>query len=82
MSAGSRASEVAFACQSGRDRLLAGGRVWLVGVALGGAYADEGKLLGQWVGVYGRGGLAAGTLMVGDRLYGYGARNDTEFWHK
>ncbi|MCS6920137.1 MAG: hypothetical protein NZM28_10230 [Fimbriimonadales bacterium] len=26
-----------------------GGRVWVVGVAMGQAYADEGKLLSQWV---------------------------------
>ncbi|MFN3690357.1 MAG: transposase, partial [Fimbriimonadales bacterium] len=51
-----------------------GGRVWLVGVALGPAYADEGKLLGAWVQAYGCGGLPWGTLLVGDALYGYRAR--------
>lgn len=51
-----------------------GGRVWLVGAALGQAYADEGRLLGEWVEAYGRGGLPWGTLLVGDALYGYRAR--------
>lgn len=44
-----------------------------MGVALGRAYADEGKLLAQWVGRYGRGGLPEGTLLVGDALYRYRA---------
>jgi hypothetical protein len=30
-------------------------------------------LLQRWVAVYGRGGLPEGTLLVGDRLYGYRA---------
>jgi hypothetical protein len=47
--------------------------VWVLGLALGQAYADEGKLLQQWVASYGRGGLPAETLIVGDRLYGYRA---------
>ncbi|MCS7209470.1 MAG: transposase, partial [Fimbriimonadales bacterium] len=51
-----------------------GGRVWVVGVALGQAYADEGKLLSQWVARYGRGGLPEATVIVGDALYGYWAR--------
>jgi hypothetical protein len=50
-----------------------GGRVWVLGLALGQAYANEGKLLQRWVAVYGRGGLPEGTLLVGDRLYGYRA---------
>jgi len=50
-----------------------GGRVWVVGLSLGAPYADEGRLLRAWVGRYGRGGLSAGTLLVGDRLYGYRA---------
>lgn len=51
-----------------------GGRVWLVGVQLGMAYSDEGRLLGEWVWQYGMGGLPGGTLLVGDQLYGYGAQ--------
>lgn len=51
-----------------------GGRVWLVGVQLGKAYADEGKLLGEWVLQHGLGGLPDSTLLVGDKLYGYRAR--------
>jgi len=48
--------------------------VWLVGVQLGMAYSDEGRLLGEWVWQYGMGGLPGGTLLVGDQLYGYGAQ--------
>ncbi len=51
-----------------------GDRAWVIGVQLGEAYADEGRLLGEWVEHHGRGGLASGTLLVGDRLYGYRAR--------
>ena len=51
-----------------------GGRVWVMGAALGQAYADEGRLLGAWVAAYERGGLPWGTLLVGDALYGYRAR--------
>ncbi|GIV08966.1 MAG: hypothetical protein KatS3mg019_1057 [Fimbriimonadales bacterium] len=51
-----------------------GGRVWVAGLELGQAYAEEGRLLGAWVGRYGRGGLSAGTVLVGDRLYGHRAR--------
>ncbi|GIV10199.1 MAG: hypothetical protein KatS3mg019_2290 [Fimbriimonadales bacterium] len=51
-----------------------GGRVWVTGLELGQAYADEGRLLGAWVGRYGRGGLSAGTVLVGDRLYGHRAQ--------
>ncbi|GIV07121.1 MAG: hypothetical protein KatS3mg017_0323 [Fimbriimonadales bacterium] len=51
-----------------------GGRVWVAGLELGQAYAEEGRLLGAWVGRYGRGGLSAGTVWVGDRLYGHRAR--------
>jgi len=51
-----------------------GGRVWVVGLELGQAYAEEGRLLGAWVKRYGRGGLSAGTVLVGDRLYGHRAQ--------
>ncbi|GIV18561.1 MAG: hypothetical protein KatS3mg023_0312 [Armatimonadota bacterium] len=51
-----------------------GGRAWVIGLSCGAAYADEGRLLGEWVERYGRGGLGSGTLLVGDRLYGYRAR--------
>ena len=51
-----------------------GGRGWVVGLSLGEAYADEGRLLQAWVKRYGRGGLSAGTLRVGDRLDGHRAR--------
>ncbi|MFN4033203.1 MAG: hypothetical protein ACK4ME_06195 [Fimbriimonadales bacterium] len=49
------------------------GRGGLVGMALGRAYADEGKLLEAWVQARGRGGVPADTLLVGDALYGYRA---------
>ncbi|GIV21640.1 MAG: hypothetical protein KatS3mg023_3391 [Armatimonadota bacterium] len=51
-----------------------GDRAWVIGLSCGAAYADEGRLLGAWVERYGRGGLGSGTLLVGDRLYGYRAR--------
>ncbi len=50
-----------------------GGRVWLVGAWFGLAYADEGRLWSEWISHYGLGGLAGGTLIVGDGLYGYRA---------
>jgi hypothetical protein len=51
-----------------------GGVVWVVGASLGGAYADEGRLLGAWLQAYGSGVVGSGALLVGDKLYGYRAR--------
>ncbi|GIV17419.1 MAG: hypothetical protein KatS3mg022_2854 [Armatimonadota bacterium] len=51
-----------------------GGRVWVMGLSCGGAYADEGRLLWEWVERHGLGGLSCGTLLVGDGLYGYRAQ--------
>ncbi|MGC8783124.1 MAG: transposase [Armatimonadota bacterium] len=50
-----------------------GGQLWVMGLSLGEAYADEGRLLREWVERYGRGGVASGTLLVGDGLYGHRA---------
>jgi len=41
---------------------------------LGGAYADEGRLLSEWLGSYGSGLVGSGALLVGDKLYGYRGR--------
>ena len=38
---------------------------------MGGAYADEGRLLSEWLGSYGSGLVGSGALLVGDKLYGY-----------
>ncbi|MCL6476735.1 MAG: transposase [Firmicutes bacterium] len=50
-----------------------GGQLWVMGLSLGEAYADEGRLLRQWVEHNGRGGMASGTLLVEDGLYGHRA---------
>jgi hypothetical protein len=51
-----------------------GGQRWVVGASLGRAYADEGRLLAQWLGRYGSGVVGSGALLVGDKLYGYRGR--------
>ncbi|MFN7016856.1 MAG: hypothetical protein ACK4P5_06815 [Fimbriimonadales bacterium] len=59
-----------------------GGGGWVVGAALGQAYADEGRLLGAWVAAYERGRVPWGTLLVGDALYGYRARLKVGRWSR
>jgi hypothetical protein len=49
-----------------------GGQRWVVGASLGRAYADEGRLLAQWLERYGSGVVGSGALLVGDKLYGIG----------
>ncbi|MGQ9657723.1 MAG: hypothetical protein ACUVV1_07455 [Fimbriimonadales bacterium] len=56
-----------------------GGVIWLVGASLGGAYADEGRLLEGWLSRYGCGVVGSGALLVGDGLYGHRARL---FWDR
>jgi hypothetical protein len=51
-----------------------GGQRGVVGASLGRAYADEGRLLAQWLGRYGSWGVGSGALLVGDKLYGYRGR--------
>ena len=41
---------------------------------MGGAYADEGRLLSEWLRVHGSGVVGGGALLVGDKLYGYRGR--------
>ena len=41
---------------------------------MGGAYADEGRLLSEWLRVHGSGLVGGGALLVGDKLYGYRGR--------
>ncbi|MGQ9901005.1 MAG: transposase [Fimbriimonadales bacterium] len=48
--------------------------VWFMGASLGGAYADEGRLLEDWLLRYGCGVVGSGALLVGDGLYGHRAR--------
>jgi hypothetical protein len=49
-----------------------GGQRWVVGASLGRAYADEGRLLAQWLGRYGSGGVGSGALLVGTSCTGIG----------
>ena len=58
-----RGSEIP--CEGGGVGVLSG---WS---SLGGAYADEGRLLSEWLGSYGSGLVGSGALLVGDKLYGY-----------
>jgi hypothetical protein len=51
-----------------------GGRRWVVGLRLGEAYSDEGRLLSEWLGEHGAGVVGAVALLVGDKLYGYRAQ--------
>lgn len=47
-----------------------GGRNWAVGISIGEAYSDEGKLLKEMLLREGNKLLESGTIIVGDRLYG------------
>ncbi|MFN4244853.1 MAG: transposase [Brevinematia bacterium] len=47
-----------------------GGSVWVVGVNVGRAYSDEGRLLKEQIMEYGLCGLREGVKIIGDRLYG------------
>ena len=60
-----RGSEIP--CEGGGVGVLSG---WWWS-SLGGAYADEGRLLSEWLGSYGSGLVGSGALLVGDKLYGY-----------
>jgi hypothetical protein len=51
-----------------------GERWWVVGLSLGEAYADEGRLFGRWLLFHGAGLAGEGGLLVGDKLYGYRAK--------
>lgn len=60
---------------SGRLKVVAvfywqGRRNWVVGVNMGAAYSDEGKLLMELLESSGEGLLPCGTKIVGDKLHG------------
>ena len=45
-----------------------GGWCWVVGASVGWVYADEGRLLLEWLSGNGNGVVGLGALLVGDRL--------------